>query len=202
MSTTFAVPQSYLDFLTSSEVEGNSSTVYKDTEGHLTAGVGHKLTAEELKKYKEGDEVPESVRTEWLEQDAEKSYRAAERQAEELGVNDPLFLERLGSVNFQLGTNWNKEHTETWKKLKSGDYQGALKEVEDSKWATQTPKRITQFQQGISSLIQPASQPQQVDPPQQAAPQQQYAQQQYAPPPIGGFKTPSTGNAFLDMMAQ
>ena len=198
------VPQSYLDFLTSSEVEGNRSTVYKDTEGHLTAGVGHKLTAEELKKYKEGDEVPDSVRTEWLEQDAKKSYGAAQKQAEELGVNDPLFLERLGSVNFQLGTNWNKEHTETWKKLKSGDYQGALKEVEDSEWATQTPKRITQFQQGISSLIQPASQPQQITQPQQMA-QQQYQQPAQRPvnPVYALIKdTPRTTAAVVQGLSQ
>jgi len=36
------------------EFEGYRNNVYKDTEGYLTVGVGHKLTAIECKKYTEG----------------------------------------------------------------------------------------------------------------------------------------------------
>jgi GH24 family phage-related lysozyme (muramidase) len=203
-----AIPQSYLDYLSSAEVEGNSSAVYKDTEGHLTAGVGHKLTPSELKTYKEGDEVSEDVRNDWLVKDAAKSYRAAQRQAKELGVDDSLFLERLGSVNFQLGTNWTKEHTQTWDKLKAGDYEGASNEVQNSKWATQTPERIGQFQEGLASLSQgqPQQQIAQGQPQQQIAqqqaPQQQYQQQtpQQQAPKQYYSPDPISANPIMDML--
>ncbi len=148
-----AAPQSFLNYLSSAEVEGNRSDVYTDTKGNPTAGVGHKLTKRELETYKVGDEVPQEVRDKWLKEDSAKAWSAAQTQATELGVSDSLFLERLASVNFQLGTNWNKEHTKTWKLLKEGKYDEALTEAEDSKWFEQTPKRIRAFQEGIAALM-------------------------------------------------
>ena len=46
-----AAPQSFLNYLSSAEVEGNRSDVYTDTKGNPTAGVGHKLTKRELETY-------------------------------------------------------------------------------------------------------------------------------------------------------
>lgn len=68
----------YLKFLEAEE--GSREDVYKDSEGFLTAGIGHKLTAEELKKYKEGDIVPKDKRDEWFRKDAKKSWDAANSQ--------------------------------------------------------------------------------------------------------------------------
>jgi GH24 family phage-related lysozyme (muramidase) len=45
------------------------NAVYDDGKGNLTAGWGHMLTPDELKKYKEGDIVPIEVQNAWFDND-------------------------------------------------------------------------------------------------------------------------------------
>ena len=102
--------------------EGFKSKVYqgeKDEKGVLTVGYGHKLTASELKKYKEGDEIEQEQLDKWFEQDTKLAKTAADKQAKSLKVEDKEFIKVLASVNFQLGVNWYKEHKETWKLIKA-----------------------------------------------------------------------------------
>jgi len=135
------------------EREGDREDVYEDTEGHLTVGAGHKLTAAEKKKYKLGDVVDSETLDRFLRDDSIKAWNAAEKQAQKLGVDDPDFMIALASVNFQLGTSWNKEHKETWKKLGRGNWEEAALEAADSKWFDQTPTRVEDFQEAIRGLI-------------------------------------------------
>ena len=132
---------------------------HKDSLGFLTFGVGHRMTDEEIEMYPEGTEVPEEVRREALEKDSSKAWEAANNQAKELNVKDSEFIEALASVNFQLGTSWNKIHDETWKKLKRGDWEEAALEAargknpnSESLWFQQTPTRVKDFQKAIRNL--------------------------------------------------
>ena len=134
------------------EREGDREDVYKDSRGILHGGVGHKLTAAEKKKYKFGDVIDAETRDRLLRNDSIKAWNAAERQAKELGVDDPDFMIALASVNFQLGIGWNKKHKETWKKLRRGDWEEAALEASDSKWFDQTPTRVEDFQRAIRGL--------------------------------------------------
>jgi hypothetical protein len=116
------------------------------TEDFLTAGFGHKLPKDT--DYKKGDPISPEQAQEWLEADSKKAWKAAQSQAEEMGV--PGMAATLLPVNFQLGTSWNKEHKNTWKALKAGDMELAADEaLNRSKWAKQTPDRVMDFVEGI-----------------------------------------------------
>uniref|UniRef100_A0A7S4D0T4 CSD domain-containing protein n=1 Tax=Eutreptiella gymnastica TaxID=73025 RepID=A0A7S4D0T4_9EUGL len=49
--------------------QGFSETVYKDSNGFLTAGWGHRLTEEEAMKYEEGDVVDEETLNRWEDEE-------------------------------------------------------------------------------------------------------------------------------------
>ena len=135
--------------------EGYRERVYKDSEGYLTAGLGHKLTGNDLKLYKLNDRVPDEILQEWEKKDTEKAWEAALSQLIELGIDaesSPEFTIVLGSVNFQLGTSWYKDHKKTWSFLKAGNYKEAAEEAARSRWYRQTPDRVVTFQRAIRGL--------------------------------------------------
>tara|TARA_R100001443_G_scaffold24713_4_gene37176 strand:- start:3628 stop:6441 length:2814 start_codon:yes stop_codon:yes gene_type:complete len=106
----------------------------------LSGGYGHLLTAAERKKYPPGSEIPQEQIDKWFEEDLRKAYEAAVAQNKQLST--PLDIGRLTAVNFQLGTDWYKDHKETWKAMVAGDYALATEEIKErSKWYTQTPAR-------------------------------------------------------------
>ena len=131
--------------------EGVESKSYNDTLGKLTGGVGHLLSREEQALYPEGTHIPQEVVDGWLKADSTKAYKAAQKQAQELGEGNEELITALTSVNFQLGTNWNKIHKNTWKLMKKGKYEEAAQEAADSKWNEQTPVRVEDFQQALQS---------------------------------------------------
>ena len=149
-----AVPQSIKDLIKSEE--GFRDDVYPDATG-FSAGYGHLLSEEELKKYPPGSKVPQDQIDSWFEEDVQKSYNAAVNQNNEL--SKPVDLGRLTSVNYQLGESWNnidvnpKAFDKTWNLMKSGDYSGAAVEVLDSDWAKkQTPDRAKKFSDVLASM--------------------------------------------------
>lgn len=131
----------YLDHLL--EREGYRNTVYKDSLGKPTVGVGHLVLPED--NLKVGDTISDEQVRDLLEKDASKAYRAAIEQANELGINDSEFVIALGSVNYQLGTGWRQKFPETWQHIKEGNYDQAIENIENSKWARQTPTRTNDF---------------------------------------------------------
>lgn len=132
--------------------EGVVPRSYRDKLGVLTAGVGHRLIGEEAKAFPEGTEIPQDKIDEWLEADLEESLKAAQRQSEELGVDSEELISALASVNFQLGTNWNKEHKNTWRLMKEGRWGEAAEEAAKSDWKEQTPVRVEDFQQALREV--------------------------------------------------
>jgi len=58
----------------------------------------------------------------------------------------------LASVNFQLGTNWRDKFVKSWPLIVQGDYAAASKEIANSTWDKQTPKRVRQFQSALLKL--------------------------------------------------
>lgn len=135
--------------------EGEVLEVYqgeKDKRGVLTAGIGHKLTAEELKRFSKGDVITPAQVQAWYEQDSEEALGAAVKQAKEVGADDAEFTSALASVNFQLGVNWRGEHKETWRLMKEGKFEEAADEAANSVWHTQTPERVEAFQDALRSL--------------------------------------------------
>jgi len=144
--------------------EGFSSSVYpdKDREGTTTglaAGFGHKLTAEELKKYKLGDEINHKQAVDWLKADIAKTHEASWKQAAQVPNATEELQDALYKVNYQLGSGWIQEFPTAWEHMKEGRWLQAIEEVrfteegsgKPSKWRKQTPKRVEDFVQALQT---------------------------------------------------
>jgi GH24 family phage-related lysozyme (muramidase) len=131
------------------EKEGLRLEVYEDSLGHLTIGYGHLiLPADGLKI---GDTITKEKADAFFDSDFQKAFNAAVLQASELGKTEPRFIAALASVNYQLGTNWNKEFKNTWALLKGGNAFEAINNLKASKWNNQTPKRVNAFVDAIQN---------------------------------------------------
>lgn len=126
------------------EREGVKHEVYLDKLGKPTAGIGHYDPT-----MKVGEKVTSEQVNEWLTKDTQKAWEAALKQAQEIGRTDTEFVQGLASVNFQLGTEWYKEHVKTWGHLKNQEWDLAAAESQRSEWFKQTPVRVKDFQASI-----------------------------------------------------
>jgi lysozyme len=127
-----------------------SMKVYKDSVGVLTVGIGHKVLPTD--KLKLNDEVDEARVDAFFTKDTAKAVNAANAQATKAGIKDAQFKVYLASVNFQLGSGWNKIQKKAWQFILDGDYASAAQEVGKSKWNAQTPIRVKDFQKALLAL--------------------------------------------------
>lgn len=127
--------------------EGERLTVYKDSEGYPTVGVGHLVRPED--NLKVGDKISQKRSDMFLDRDYAIAFRATLDQAKEIGKHSDDFLLALTSVNFQLGTDWPEIFYGSYPKLVSGDWRGAIAGFKRSKWAKQTPVRVADFVKAI-----------------------------------------------------
>ena len=101
--------------------EGYREEVYLDTLDKPTCGTGHLLSPEENAQYAVGDTIDTAVLDRWLEEDSEKAWNAAAQQLQDLNIEKPEFIVALGSVNFQLGTQWMNKFPSAYKALQNKD---------------------------------------------------------------------------------
>ncbi len=135
--------------------EGYSTTVYLDTVGVKTAGIGHRLLPADLAEYPNvGSEVPEEVIMHWFSEDVGKAYTAALEQASDLHIADGHFIAVLTSVNFELGVNWRDKFVSTWHLLMTRQWAQAAKHIDSSLWARQAKVRAEDFAKAIESQIE------------------------------------------------
>ena len=139
--------------------EGYREEVYLDTLGKATCGTGHLLSPEENAQYAVGDTIDTAVLDRWLEEDADLAWNAAAQQLQDLNIEKPEFIVALGSVNFQLGTQWMNKFPSACQALLNKDYDEAIRQVStgsgkdgQSKWKEQTPVRVEDFVKAIKTL--------------------------------------------------
>ena len=139
--------------------EGYREEVYLDTLDKPTCGTGHLLSPEENAQYAVGDTIDTAVLDRWLEEDSEKAWNAAAQQLQDLNIEKPEFIIALGSVNFQLGTQWMNKFPSAYKALQNKDYDEAIRQVStgsgkdgQSRWMEQTPIRVKDFIEAIDKL--------------------------------------------------
>ena len=129
--------------------EGYKTTVYRDSLGKPTVGVGHLvLPGDNLKV---GDKITDAQVQAFLDKDAKAAWNAGQSQAAESG-GDTCFAIALGSVNFQLGTGWRQKFPSTWNLIKSGKYLEAADALNGTLWQKQTPVRVQDFQKALRDL--------------------------------------------------
>lgn len=130
--------------------EGYRTVVYRDSLGKPTVGVGHLvLPGDNLKV---GDKITDAQVAAFLDKDAKGAWSAAQSQAAEAGISDSCFIIALGSVNYQLGTGWQKKFPTLWGHIKAGRYLEAATAAGSTLWAKQTPVRVQDFQKALRDL--------------------------------------------------
>lgn len=130
--------------------EGCRHDVYLDKLKRPTVGIGHLVTSSD--KLKLGDKIDDARVSAFFRKDSARALTAARTQAAKAGIKDGDFIIYLASVNFQLGTGWNKRFKKTWTLIMKGQYQAAATEVQKSKWYSQTPVRAKDFQRALRNL--------------------------------------------------
>lgn len=134
--------------------EGEKLTVYKDTEGYFTVGVGHLLTKSPSKEQaiKELDllvghasygYITKKESEQILTSDINNTLRMINRtDLHPVYIRiDTVRRSALVNMCFQLGTTGVLKFKKFLAYLSVGDYQKAADEALDSRWARQTPNR-------------------------------------------------------------
>lgn len=130
--------------------EGRDNTVYLDTKGILTVGIGHRVLPED--HLKKGDVISDEFVDAYFRKDSAGALHAALLQMQEAGITDQHFIPYLTSVCFQLGNAWTKNFLATWDLICVGEYEAAAARLSTTLWAHQTPVRVADFQGALRRL--------------------------------------------------
>ena len=122
--------------------EGRINKVYKDSEGNLTAGVGHLLNADDIRIYKLGDAVINKTIDEWLSEDCDKVIASANRQFPEFDTYPHLVKLAMLNWLFQLGVDATSEFPRATAFLKNRNWHAAALEW---KYANVRTRRLSQW---------------------------------------------------------
>ena len=132
--------------------EGYRNTVYKCSEGFRTIGYG--LRCFEDEGWVDDKKYPKEV----LEKQFKVDFTAAARSAEKLyeydinGMN-PRVLSILTEMVFQLGPAGVGKFKKMLKAITMKDYLEASKQMLDSRWAKQTPKRAENLASEMAKIV-------------------------------------------------
>ena len=123
--------------------EGLRTSVYLDSLGKKTVGIGHLVLPHEEERFAEGVEIPLEQIMEIFEMDLNRAAAGADSLIEECIGHD--LPEQIGEVIlemvFQLGTNGVRKFKKMWKAMRVKDWRTAAAEMKSSRWHSQTPKR-------------------------------------------------------------
>ena len=123
--------------------EGLRTSVYLDSLGKKTVGIGHLVRHFEEERFAEGVEIPMEEILEIFEMDLNRAAAGADMLIEDnVGHDLPQHVaEVVLEMVFQLGTTGVSRFKKFWKALRVKDYKTAAAEMQDSRWHSQTPKR-------------------------------------------------------------
>ena len=123
--------------------EGLRTSVYLDTLGKKTVGIGHLVQDHELERFAEGVEIPMEEIMEIFEMDLNRAAAGADMLIEDnVGHDLPQHVgEVILEMVFQLGTTGVSKYKKFWKALRVKDWKKAAAEMKDSRWHSQTPRR-------------------------------------------------------------
>jgi len=123
--------------------EGLRTSVYLDSLGKKTVGIGHLVRHFEEERFAEGVEIPMEEILEIFEMDLNRAAAGADMLIEDnIGHELPQHVgEVILEMVFQLGTTGVSKFLKFWKALRIKDWKTASAEMQDSRWHSQTPKR-------------------------------------------------------------
>ena len=123
--------------------EGIRTSMYLDSLGKATIGIGHLIKPHERERYAEGVEISMDEVEELFEMDLNRAAAGAESLIEEcIGHDLPLHIEEvILEMVYQLGTQGVRNFKNMWKAMRVKDWKKASEEMKDSRWHKQTTKR-------------------------------------------------------------
>lgn len=125
--------------------EGCVDTVYLDTLGKATIGIGHLVQPHERQRFKEGIKISVDEIEDLFLIDLNRACAGAEQLISENYRGDkrlPQVIEHvIVEMVFQLGKTGVSKFKKMWKALSDGDKKQASLEMQDSRWHSQTPVR-------------------------------------------------------------
>ena len=123
--------------------EGVRTSMYLDSLGKATIGIGHLIQPHEREKFSEGVEISMELVEELFDLDLNRAAAGAEVLIEEcVGHDLPEHItEVILEMVFQLGTQGVRNFKKMWKAMRVKDWKKAAAEMKDSRWHSQTTKR-------------------------------------------------------------
>ena len=132
--------------------EGTVYKIYLDSEGHKTAGKGHKLNKSDPEyNLPVGTDVPEARVDEWFSQDVTTAVRDAEIVVDNLWSHPEPVIRAMINMAFNMGREGLSEFTETLRLLSDREYIKASLEALNSLWSDQVGKRADRVAALIAS---------------------------------------------------
>ena len=126
--------------------EGFRMETYKCTEGHLTGGYGHKML--------EGETPPTDMAgwTKLFERDFARAMSGAEELLMICPNVDDTARHIVVEMCYQMGSYGVSKFHGMLSALQESDYVTASKEMLDSRWAKQTPKRAMRMAERMRNI--------------------------------------------------
>jgi GH24 family phage-related lysozyme (muramidase) len=125
--------------------EGCRDTVYLDSLGKATIGIGHLVQPHERDRYKEGVVISADDIEDLFLIDLNRACAGAEQLISENYRSDRRLPQEIEHVIvemvFQLGKTGVSKFRKMWKALSEGNRKQASLEMKDSRWYSQTPVR-------------------------------------------------------------
>ena len=123
--------------------EGLRTSMYLDSLGKATVGIGHLVQPHERERFAEGVEIPMEEIMEIFDMDLNRAAAGADMLIEDnVGHDLPQHVgEVILEMVFQLGTTGVSKFKKFWKALRVKQWETAAAEMKDSRWHSQTPKR-------------------------------------------------------------
>ena len=126
--------------------EGFRMETYKCTEGHLTGGYGHKML--------DGETPPTDMAgwTKLFERDFARAMSGAEELLMICPYVDDTARHIVVEMCYQMGSYGVSKFHGMLSALQESDYVTASKEMLDSRWAKQTPKRAMRMAERMRNI--------------------------------------------------
>ena len=135
------------------EHEGVRTSMYLDSLGKATIGIGHLIQPHERDRYQEGVEISMEEVEELFDIDLNRAAAGADLLIDECVGHDlpqPV-AEVILEMVYQLGTQGVRNFKMMWKALRVKDWKKAAEEMKDSRWHSQTPKRCEHLAEIIAN---------------------------------------------------
>ena len=128
--------------------EGFSDTAYLDTEGNWTIGYG--TTSVDGRPVKRGDTITREKAETELNKDINTARQDAAANVRNFHSLPSEVQDALTNQAYQLGGAGQADFKNMIGAIEAGDYDTAIAEAQNSRWATQTPKRVQDL---VSALV-------------------------------------------------